>query len=166
MRITVCVLFLCTFLSVRGFVPLPNANGKVCKHKFGSRLHMVKTDAAARDTIDKTTTPAIIPGRGGELYESLSHASTGTTSNSNSNSNSNSKKVKNLKKAPGQDLPEVLRSWNELQGLSERELLSNKLPSLERNEDALALAYRRYVSFCLCLFLSSFHFSSSSSISI
>ena len=115
---------------------------------------MVKTDAAARDTIDKTTTPAIIPGRGGELYESLSHTSTGTTSNSNSNSNS--KKVKNLKKAPGQDLPEVLRSWNELQGLSERELLSNKLPSLERNEDALALAYRRCVSLsCLCLFISS-----------
>jgi hypothetical protein len=52
-------------------------------------------------------------------------------------------KVKNLKKAPGQDLPEVLKSWNELQGLSEREMLANDDPSFQRDSEALKLAYRR-----------------------
>ena len=62
--------------------------------------------------------------------------SVGTTLSGNS-------KVMNLKKAPGQDLPEVLKSWNELQGLSERELLSNDDPSFQRSQESLGLAYRR-----------------------
>ena len=66
----------------------------------------------------------------------------GNEFNSDSSMGGNAK-VKNLKKAPGQDLPEVLKSWNELQGLSEREMLANDDPSFKRSQEALGLAYRR-----------------------
>ena len=48
--------------------------------------------------------------------------------------------LRNLKKAPGQDLPEIMKSWNEMQGLSERSLLDSSGSITEKSEEALKLA--------------------------
>lgn len=52
---------------------------------------------------------------------------------------------KNLKTAPGQTMPELLKSWNDLKGLSEKELLPmfNTVTDVEREGRSLSLAYRR-----------------------
>jgi phytoene synthase len=55
-------------------------------------------------------------------------------------------KMKNLKTAPGQVPPDssILQSWNELKGLSEKEILSGRnVLDLERRKNSLSLAYRR-----------------------
>jgi len=58
---------------------------------------------------------------------------------------SSSSQPKNLKTAPGQTLPELLNTWNELKGLSEKELLTSysSVVDSDRKARALALAYRR-----------------------
>jgi len=52
---------------------------------------------------------------------------------------------RNLKTAPGQQLPELLKNWNELKGLSEKEFLPTvgSVSDMERDPRALGLAYRR-----------------------
>ena len=52
---------------------------------------------------------------------------------------------RNLKTAPGQKLPELLKNWNELKGLSEKEFLPvvGAVSDLERSPRAMKLAYRR-----------------------
>ena len=52
---------------------------------------------------------------------------------------------RNLKTAPGQNLPELLNTWNELKGLSERDLLPvfGSVADSDREDRSLALAYRR-----------------------
>ena len=53
---------------------------------------------------------------------------------------------KNLKQGPGESLPQLLNKWNEIQGLSEKDLLepsSHAMSSLERTPKVLGVAYRR-----------------------
>ena len=82
-----------------------------------------------------------------QLYTSSSTTTTTTTLNP---------ELKNLKNAPSSlplqgltaSLPasqrEILSSWNELQGLSEKEILTSKTESkIFRNDKSIALAYRR-----------------------
>lgn len=60
-------------------------------------------------------------------------------------SSSSNPSPRNLKTAPGQNLPELLKNWNELKGLSEKELLPvfGSVSDTERDPRALGLAYRR-----------------------
>lgn len=76
-------------------------------------------------------------------------SSRGEVENSDSDStqelSQKQRKQRNLKKAPGQDLPYIMKNWNEMQGLSERNLLEpSRGPGFEgRSEEALTLAYKR-----------------------
>ena len=91
-----------------------------------------------------------------QLYASSVGQETEKSSQLSSLSSSLNPELKNLKSAPGSlplqglsaSLPksqrEILSSWNEFQGLSEKEILTSKIESNEfRNDKSIALAYRR-----------------------
>ena len=70
-----------------------------------------------------------------------------SSSASGGNTNKNNVIGKNLKRGLGEELPGLLKKWNELKGLSEKQLLSKDNNSIgdknERTSKSLALAYRR-----------------------
>lgn len=118
--------------------------GRVSKRqRTVSRIEMVSTDNSASTSENSVNDDMAISMPKVHISASNTNSEEENRQHMAGDGTGKNSKVKNLKKAPGQDLPEVLKSWNELQGLSEREMLANDDPSFKRNKDALGLAYRR-----------------------
>ena len=154
--LVVQILFVSLLALVEGWMGpyrrLPGCGGAGSGGHYGHMLHVSTDKGADVDTNAHLLQPAdgAEPGLG-PIHGSRSRSRTSSDSDANllqaevNGINGNNKNLRNLKKAPGQDLPEIMKSWNEMQGLSERGLLEplRSSSNVDRSEEALTLAYKR-----------------------